>query len=409
MCIRDRYQRRVRGFDLVCMETSPPPRDPGGDAEGNKTPPSHLPTVSNGAAPPSQPSTIGDGAPPPGYNTLKSGNTVLVPIGHRISLGVGWDVTLNSNSDLDASCVCFDAYGTMLDAAFFNNTLACAGAVEHSGDNKTGEGEGDDEIVTISPLAMPPNVVACVLVCNNQKGTGFASVSNAFCRVYCIGPNGQPMPEICRSMPANVSGAHQGLVLGVLSRTGAQSNAWTFQACSLPSAGIDWESSMDQVLQALGEAVQIAPTQKYVPGRKFMMTKGQTVDFPATTLRAGLGWDVARGLGFKMDLDASALLLDNRGAIVYTVYWGQLRYPGIQHHGDNLTGKGEGDDEQVTLNLKALGAAGISTILFVVNIYNKTRPVNFGMVDNEFCRLVDMSRGCEMCRSSPAWGRPDHV
>eukprot|EP00656_Telonema_subtile_P007631 TRINITY_DN13581_c0_g1_i4.p2 TRINITY_DN13581_c0_g1~~TRINITY_DN13581_c0_g1_i4.p2 ORF type:complete len:239 (-),score=45.47 TRINITY_DN13581_c0_g1_i4:39-755(-) len=148
----------------------------------------------------------------------------------------------------------------------------------------------------------------------------------------------------------------------------------------------------------MSQAVNIAPHKAYIPGKRFMLTKGETIDFTATCVRAGLGWDMAKNLPFELDLDASVLLLDHSGQVVYTVYWGQLVYPGVQHHGDNLTGKGEGDDEQITLDLTQLGA-NIVTVLFVVNIYNKTNsPVNFGMVDNEFCRLVDMSRGCEMCR-----------
>eukprot|EP00658_Telonema_sp_P-2_P025381 TRINITY_DN2021_c0_g1_i21.p1 TRINITY_DN2021_c0_g1~~TRINITY_DN2021_c0_g1_i21.p1 ORF type:complete len:173 (-),score=47.34 TRINITY_DN2021_c0_g1_i21:408-926(-) len=76
-----------------------------------------------------------------------------------------------------------------------------------------------------------------------------------------------------------------------------------------------------------------------------------------------------------------------------------LRYPGVVHAGDNLTGEGEGDDEQISLDLQTLAAKNIWTVLFVVNIYNRTNnPVNFGMVDNEFCRLVDLDRKTEMCR-----------
>ena len=58
--------------------------------------------------------------------------------------------------------------------AFFNSTNACSGAVMHSGDNKSGIGAGDDEVITIVPQMMPPSVIACVLVCTNQSGTGEA-------------------------------------------------------------------------------------------------------------------------------------------------------------------------------------------------------------------------------------------
>ena len=49
------------------------------------------------------------------------------------------------------------------------------------------------------------------------------------------------------------------------------------------------------------------------------MQKGETIDFSARVVRAGLGWDMARGLGFELDLDASLLLLDTQGNVVYTV------------------------------------------------------------------------------------------
>merc|ERR1712166_1373542 len=336
---------------------------------------------------------------PPSYNAVQPGQKVLIPQGSKFCLGVGWDVSQNSSTDLDASCVCFDAYGDVVDVAFFNSTNACSGAVMHSGDNKSGIEAGDDEVITIVPQMMPPSVIACVLVCTNQSGTGFGGVQSAFCRVFAVQPNGAPMPELCRSMPSMQGGAHQGLVLGVLSRPHGHSAEWSFQGTNVPSQGNNWEQSMPQVLQALGESINVAPTQKYVPGQKgFNLTKGETIDFEATVVRAGLGWDVAKGLPFDLDLDASVLLLDHGGNVLYTVYWGQVAYPGVQHHGDNLTGAGEGDDEQISFDLRQMGA-NVQTVLFVVNIYNKTgQAINFGMVDNEYCRLVDMQRGTEMCK-----------
>eukprot|EP00658_Telonema_sp_P-2_P046153 TRINITY_DN3426_c0_g2_i1.p1 TRINITY_DN3426_c0_g2~~TRINITY_DN3426_c0_g2_i1.p1 ORF type:complete len:155 (-),score=22.37 TRINITY_DN3426_c0_g2_i1:29-493(-) len=150
---------------------------------------------------------------------------------------------------------------------------------------------------------MPLNVVACVLVCNNSKGTGFGSVSNAFCRVYAVGPEGVPMPELCRSMPGRASGAHQGMVLGVLYRIDAQTRGWTFQAAAAVSDGVDWEKAMPEVLATLAQAINVVPSQRYVPGNRFIMTKGQTVDFEASHIRAGLGWDVSQRASLDLDLD----------------------------------------------------------------------------------------------------------
>lgn len=120
-----------------------------------------------------------------------------------------------------------------------------------------------------------------------------------------------------------------------------------------------------------------------------------------TSVIVGLGWDVAKvqkkGLfGFKsitpnIDCDASAFLLDSHGKVTDTVYFGNLRSKcsSVMHTGDNLTGDGDGDDEQLIVNLPNV-PAHISEIVFVVNIYSaKTRNQDFGMIENAFMRIVD--------------------
>merc|ERR1711939_115099 len=68
---------------------------------------------------------------------------------------------------------------------------------------------------------------------------------------------------------------------------------------------------------------------------------------------------------------------------------------GIQHTGDNLTGEGDGDDEQIIVNLDQIGDK-IQQVFFVVNIYTPHR--NFMQVAEPFCRIVDNSSGAELCR-----------
>ena len=115
----------------------------------------------------------------------------------------------------------------------------------------------------------------------------------------------------------------------------------------------------------------------------------------------GLGWDVAKvkgkGLfGFtsstpSIDCDASAFLLDNQGKVVDTVYFGSLRSKcgTVIHTGDNLTGDGDGDDEQLIVNLNNV-PSHIIEIVFTVNIYNaKRKGQDFGMIENAFMRIVD--------------------
>lgn len=123
----------------------------------------------------------------------------------------------------------------------------------------------------------------------------------------------------------------------------------------------------------------------------------------------GLGWDeVSQKRGFfapkpqPIDCDASALLLKNGKLVDKTdiVYFGNLQHKSgtVQHMGDNLTGAGEGDDEQIIVDLARVPAE-YDRIVIVVNIYDcVNRRQQFGMIQNAFIRLVDAGSNNEMCR-----------
>lgn len=121
----------------------------------------------------------------------------------------------------------------------------------------------------------------------------------------------------------------------------------------------------------------------------------------------GLGWDEvkqSRGLFAPkpqpIDCDASAILLQN-GKLVGKkdlVYFGNLRHSSgaVQHMGDNLTGAGDGDDEQIVVELQKLPAE-FDRIVIVVNIYESVaRKQHFGLIKNAFIRLVDARTNSEM-------------
>jgi stress response protein SCP2 len=116
----------------------------------------------------------------------------------------------------------------------------------------------------------------------------------------------------------------------------------------------------------------------------------------------GLGWDQASG-GTNIDCDASALLCNEAGKVSGTgdvVYFGNLTHSSrsVQHTGDNLTGEGEGDDEQIIVTLTSVPAQ-FDKIVFVVNIYKANeRRQHFGMVRNAFIRIVDSDTGKELMR-----------
>ena len=122
-----------------------------------------------------------------------------------------------------------------------------------------------------------------------------------------------------------------------------------------------------------------------------------------TAVTVGLGWDVRSTTGVDFDLDASAIACDANGKVAsdqHFVFFNNLKSPdgSIEHTGDNLTGEGEGDDEQINVNVAAVPAQ-IDKIVFPVSIYDAdSRQQNFGQVRNAFIRVVNQANGSELAR-----------
>ena len=139
------------------------------------------------------------------------------------------------------------------------------------------------------------------------------------------------------------------------------------------------------------------------------LSKGQKVDLTKgnpglTKIMVGLGWDVnAFDSGSAFDLDAAAFLLGANGKCPTErdfIFYGNLKHStgAVEHMGDNLTGEGDGDDEQIRIDLTKV-PANIQRIAFTVTIYEaESRRQNFGMVNNAFIRIFDETNGQEMLR-----------
>jgi stress response protein SCP2 len=121
--------------------------------------------------------------------SLRKGEAVsLVKTGapplNRVRMGLGWDPAAGGRSiDLDASCILYDAGGKDVDKVWFMSKKGARGAVRHSGDNLTGQGEGDDETIFVDLGALPPTVVTLVFTVNSFQGQPFTVVSRAYCRL----------------------------------------------------------------------------------------------------------------------------------------------------------------------------------------------------------------------------------
>lgn len=136
-------------------------------------------------------------------------------------------------------------------------------------------------------------------------------------------------------------------------------------------------------------------------GQKVSITKGNP---GLTKVIVGLGWDLNQfDTGGDFDLDTAAFLLTDSGKVSNQedfVFFGNLKHPSgcAEHMGDNLTGAGDGDDEQIKINLQAV-PDNITKIAFTVTIYDaETRRQNFGQVNNAFIRIYNEDNGEELLR-----------
>ena len=149
-----------------------------------------------------------------------------------IRVGLGWDtrVTDGSAFDLDASVFVLGESGKVRsdgDFIFFNNLTGADGAVVHQGDNLTGEGEGDDEVVMVSLDRLPADVAkvsfAVTIYEADKRRQNFGMVSNAFIRVV----NGDGGTEIARYDLSEDASTETAMIFGELYRHGGE---WKFKA-----------------------------------------------------------------------------------------------------------------------------------------------------------------------------------
>ncbi len=170
-----------------------------------------------------------------GVSLTKGGNVSLTkaaPGLKAVSIGLGWDVrsTTGTDFDLDASALGLDPNHRIVADdyfVFFNNTSSPDGSIVHQGDNLTGEGEGDDEVINVDLPSVPATVDSIVFPVSiydaESRGQSFGQVRNAFIRVVDQS-NGNELARYDLSEDASTETA---MVFGELYRNGAE---WKFRA-----------------------------------------------------------------------------------------------------------------------------------------------------------------------------------
>ncbi|GAA4670315.1 TerD family protein [Gordonia humi] len=165
----------------------------------------------------------------------KGGNVSLskeAPGLTSVTIGLGWDerTTTGADFDLDGSALLLGANGKVLSDqhfVFYNNLRSPDGSVEHTGDNLTGEGDGDDESINIDLAALDPNVQSIVFPVSiheaDARGQSFGQVSNAFIRVV----NRADGAEVARYDLSEDASGETAMLFGEVYRRGAE---WKFRA-----------------------------------------------------------------------------------------------------------------------------------------------------------------------------------
>ena len=332
----------------------------------------------------------------------------------QAAIGLGWDVNDGLSMDLDAWALVVSSKDGLKkkNLVYFGNTVDSSRCINHCGDNLTGDGDGDDETINLNLENMPTDykhiLVGVTIFRGRSKNQSFANVKNAFIRVYDRESN----KEICRYADQfnNELGTAVSMLFGVFTRT---TNGWEFNAVGKPHKF----GSITDALTVFGNYTLDNNINNSLNGGKKTMavslSKGGKISLAKVAADAGisggltkavigLGWDTNRyDGGAQFDLDAAAFMLGANGKVrsdADFIFYNQKEGPGILHTGDNRTGEGDGDDEQIKVDLNAV-PADIEKIAFTVTIDQAdVRNQNFGMVENSFIRVMDEATGTELVR-----------
>lgn len=204
---------------------------------------------------------------------------------------------------------------------------------------------------------------------------------------------------------------HAVVAVGLTHTSTAGFYADTCELTPLPDTPLHgWLQTVGLHLATTSSGLVITATPNKENRMTVNLSKGGKVDLTKaaggtlTKARIALGWDVRRTSGEAYDLDASVIALGPDGFSVgqdWFVFYNNPKSPGdvIVHAGDNLTGSGQGDDEQITVNLDQV-PAGVTELVVAVTIHEARARggQNFGLVENAYIRVVDDSTGTELAR-----------
>ena len=302
----------------------------------------------------------------------------------EVHVGLGWDFTGKETFDLDASITGFDAQYKVVESIFFSNKKGLNNSVIHFGDNLTGEGEGDDEVIKVILNRIPPRVRFLAVTINSYTKNSLIKAKSAYIRLYTSSYNiGKYILKRTKDCI--------GLLLGVFERIPI-SNMWYFRVMADPISGNKVTLSYEDIKTLLGSysmANADSPSRMNhpLPGEP-LFEFNKWIPLQNRFTYVGLGWHIQRGQNY--DLDASIITFDRMNNLMEIVYHENMQSynRSIIHYGDNRTGIGEGDDEVLSIDFAKVDP-NTFTIAVIINSF-KGNSMNF--VLNAFIRLYDTQK-----------------
>jgi tellurium resistance protein TerZ len=173
----------------------------------------------------------------------------------KVIMGVGWDMAPAKSGgflsgvfggktadsiDLDASCILFNEQKQAVDVVYFGQLSSKGGSIRHTGDNLTGEGDGDDERIIVELERIPASVTSLVFTVSSFRGQTFNQVANAFCRIV----NGANNQEIAK-FTLSTQGPHTAQIMAKLYR---HSGEWKMAALGESCMGRTFQDMMPSIL-----------------------------------------------------------------------------------------------------------------------------------------------------------------
>jgi tellurium resistance protein TerZ len=334
--------------------------------------------------------------------TLVRGNAFELK-SHKLQIGLAWDMVQGKAVDLDVSCVAISRTGQFVlqDTVYYANTSNSNRSVVHSGDEKEGEEEGDDESIYLELDKVPSHILVMYIVLTvATPNMRIPDIRSTTMRVYDV-QRVQNRLTLCTFAPAShvLSRDATAMFMVRIARSSSSSSCWIMSPIedTHPTAR-DFGSLVPYLksyTRDLLPSIHVDPTE-----RAAILRKGGTVRLAdycpggriPNAVTFGLAWDMTNDK--NVDLDASCICLDANFNLVDLVFWSHLKSNdgSIHHHGDEREGDEIGDDEKISLHLNKVDSR-IQYIGFVINSYSGEELDD---VARASCHLFDPQTNSDM-------------